>query len=126
MSKKTQMKITRKTNPRIPALISVLKDAARENDAPIWKDMAKRLEKPSRIYAEVNLSKINRHAAENDLVLIPGKVLGAGALGHAVTVAALTFSTTAVDKITNAGGKCMTIEQILEENPAGSGIRIMQ
>lgn len=126
MSKKTQMKITRKTNPRIPALISVLKDAARENDAPIWKDMAKRLEKPSRIYAEVNMSKINRHAAENDLVLIPGKVLGAGALGHAVTVAALTFSTTAVDKITNAGGKCMTIEQILEENPAGSGIRIMQ
>lgn len=126
MSKKTQMKITRKTNPRIPALISVLKDTARENDAPIWKDMAKRLEKPSRIYAEVNLSKINRHAAENDLVLIPGKVLGAGALGHAVTVAALTFSTTAVDKITNAGGKCMTIEQILEENPAGSGIRIMQ
>lgn len=126
MSKKTQMKITRKTNPRIPALISVLKDAARENDAPVWKDMAKRLEKPSRIYAEVNLSKINRHAAENDLVLIPGKVLGAGALGHAVTVAALTFSTTAVDKITNAGGKCMTIEQILEENPAGSGIRIMQ
>jgi large subunit ribosomal protein L18e len=88
--------------------------------------MANRLEKPSRIYAEVNLSKINRHAAENDLVLIPGKVLGAGALGHAVTVAALTFSTTAVDKITSAGGKCMTIEQILEENPAGSGIRIMQ
>ncbi|MCD4807816.1 MAG: 50S ribosomal protein L18e [Methanococcoides sp.] len=126
MSKKTQMKITRKTNPRIPALISVLKDTARENDAPIWRDMAMRLEKPSRIYAEVNLSKINRHAAENDLVLIPGKVLGAGALGHAVTVAALTFSTTAVDKITNAGGKCMTIEQILEENPAGSGIRIMQ
>ena len=126
MSKKTQMKITRKTNPRIPALISVLKDTARENDAPIWRDTAMRLEKPSRIYAEVNLSKINRHAAENDLVLIPGKVLGAGALGHAVTVAALTFSTTAVDKITNAGGKCMTIEQILEENPAGSGIRIMQ
>jgi len=126
MSKKTQMKITRKTNPRIPALISVLKDTARENDAPIWRDMAMRLEKPSRIYAEVNLSKINRHAAENDLVLVPGKVLGAGALGHAVTVAALTFSTTAVDKITNAGGKCMTIEQILEENPAGSGIRIMQ
>lgn len=126
MSKKTQMKITRKTNPRIPALISVLKDTARENDAPIWRDMAIRLEKPSRIYAEVNMSKINRHAVENDLVLIPGKVLGAGALGHAVTVAALTFSTTAVDKITSAGGKCMTIEQILEENPAGSGIRIMQ
>ncbi|WP_135606274.1 50S ribosomal protein L18e [Methanococcoides sp. NM1] len=126
MGKKTQAKISRKTNPRIPSLIAVLKDSARDNDAPIWKDMAKRLEKPNRNYAEVNMSKINRYAAENELVMIPGKVLGAGVLGHAVTVAALGFSTTAVDKITSAGGKCMTIEQVLEENPAGSGIKILK
>ncbi|MGM0771599.1 MAG: 50S ribosomal protein L18e [Halobacteriota archaeon] len=126
MGKKTQVKITRKTNPRIPSLIAVLKDSARENEAPIWRDVAKRLETPGRNYAEVNLSKINRYTAENELVMIPGKVLGAGMLGHAVTVAALGFSATAVDKITNAGGKCMTIEQALEENPAGSGIRIMK
>ncbi|SET04538.1 LSU ribosomal protein L18AE [Methanococcoides vulcani] len=126
MGKKTQAKISRKTNPRIPSLIAVLKDSARDNDAPIWKDMAKRLEKPNRNYAEVNLSKINRYAAENELVMIPGKVLGAGVLGHAVTVAALGFSTTAVDKITSAGGKCITIEQVLEENPAGSGIKILK
>jgi large subunit ribosomal protein L18e len=126
MGKKTQVKITRKTNPRIPSLIAVLKDSARENEAPIWRDVAKRLETPGRNYAEVNLSKINRYTAENELVMVPGKVLGAGVLGHAVTVAALGFSATAVDKITNAGGKCMTIEQALEENPAGSGIRIMK
>jgi large subunit ribosomal protein L18e len=107
-------------------LIAVLKDSARENEAPIWRDVAKRLETPGRNYAEVNLSKINRYTAENELVMVPGKVLGAGVLGHAVTVAALGFSATAVDKITNAGGKCMTIEQALEENPAGSGIRIMK
>jgi large subunit ribosomal protein L18e len=126
MGKRTQVKISRKTNPRVPSLIAVLKDSARENEAPIWRDIAKRLETPGRNYAEVNLSKINRYTAENELVMVPGKVLGAGVLGHAVTVAALGFSATAVDKITNAGGKCMTIEQALEENPAGSGIRIMK
>ncbi|WP_440952582.1 50S ribosomal protein L18e [Methanococcoides sp. FTZ1] len=126
MGKKTQVKISRKTNPRIPSLIAVLKNSARENEAPIWRDVAKRLETPGRNYAEVNLSKINRYAAENEVIMVPGKVLGAGVLGHAVTVAALGFSATAVDKITNAGGKCMTIEQALEENPAGSGIRIMK
>ncbi|AKB84587.1 MULTISPECIES: 50S ribosomal protein L18e [Methanococcoides] len=126
MGKKTQVKISRKTNPRIPSLIAVLKDSARENEAPIWRDIAKRLETPGRNYAEVNLSKLNRYTSENELVMIPGKVLGAGVLGHAVTVAALGFSATAIDKITNAGGKCMTIEQALEENPAGSGIRIMK
>ncbi|MGP8321362.1 MAG: 50S ribosomal protein L18e [Methanosarcinaceae archaeon] len=126
MSRKSQQKITRKTNLRIPALISVLKGASRDNDAPIWKDIAKRLEKPSRQYAAVNMSTINRHSAENEVVIIAGKVLGAGALGHAVTVVALGFSGVASKKINEVGGKCLTIEQMLNESPSGSGIRILQ
>jgi large subunit ribosomal protein L18e len=126
MSKKTQAKITRKTNPRIPQLIDSLKDMARSNDASIWRDMAKRLEKPGRNYAQVNLSKISRYSDENETVIIPGKVLGAGSLGHAVTIVALGFSTTAQEKIANAGGKFMTIEQMMDENPKGSNIKILK
>jgi len=126
MGKKTQTKISRKTNPRIPNLIVVLKEKTRENNAPIWRDIARRLEKPGRNYAEVNLSSINRHADENEVVIVPGKVLGAGMLGHAVTVAALNFSVTAREKIAEAGGRCLTIEQMMDENPKGSGIRILQ
>ncbi|MDW7732492.1 MAG: 50S ribosomal protein L18e [Methanolobus sp.] len=126
MSKKTQVKIVRKTNPRIPKLVSYLKQVSRDNDVLIWKDVAIRLERPRQNYAEVNLSKINRYANENETVLIPGKVLGSGVIGKAATVAALSFSSTAKEKITGLGGKCLTIEQILEENPKGSGIRILQ
>jgi len=126
MSKKTQARISRKTNPRVPKLIQSLKEKTRENDAPIWRDIAKRFEKPGRNYAEVNLSTINRHAGDNEVVLVPGKVLGAGKLGHAVTVAALNFSGTAKEKIADVGGRCLTIEQVLDENPSGSGIRILQ
>ena len=126
MSKTTQVKIERKTNPRTPVLIAALKEGSRQNEAAIWRDVAKRLEKPGRNYAQVNLSKINRYAKDGETVLIAGKVLGAGLLDKAVTVAAYNFSVTAIEKITSLGGKCLTIEQILEENPKGSGIKILQ
>ena len=64
--------------------------------------------------------------SDGETVLIAGKVLGSGLLSKAVTVAAYNFSVTALEKIEEVGGKCLTIEQILEENPKGSGIRILQ
>ncbi len=76
MGKKSLVKLTRKTNPRIVSLILTLKDKANTDTAPIWKDIAKRLEMPSRNYAAVNISKINRHTANDDVLLIPGKVSG--------------------------------------------------
>ncbi|WP_094226509.1 50S ribosomal protein L18e [Methanolobus psychrotolerans] len=126
MSKTTQVKIERKTNPRTPVLISALKEGSRQNEVAIWRDVAKRLEKPGNNYAQVNLSKINRYAKDGETVLIAGKVLGSGLLDKAITVAAFNFSLTAVEKITSLGGQCLTIEQILEENPKGSGIKILQ
>ncbi|WP_407356870.1 50S ribosomal protein L18e [Methanolobus sp. WCC5] len=126
MSKNTKVKIERKTNPRTPVLIAALKEGARQNEVAIWRDVAQRLEKPGRNYAQVNLSKINRYAKDGETVLVAGKVLGSGLLDKAVTVAAYNFSVTAMEKITDLGGKCLTIEQMLEENPKGSGIRILQ
>ncbi|ADI73241.1 ribosomal protein L15 [Methanohalobium evestigatum Z-7303] len=126
MSKKSQKRVAKKTNPRIVELIGLLKETSHTENAPIWKDLAKRLEKPNRTHAEINLSKIDRNTDENEIVLVPGKVLGAGDLGHGVTVAALKISNTAKDKIESVGGKILTIEDILEENPSGSGIKILQ
>ena len=126
MGKKSLVKLSRKTNPRIVSLILTLKERANANSAPIWKDIARRLEMPSRNYAAVNISKINRHTTEDDVLLIPGKVLGAGILDHPVTVAAVTLSDSAVEKIIEAGGKCLSLEEIMEANPKGSGIRIFR
>ncbi|WP_462272626.1 50S ribosomal protein L18e [Methanohalophilus sp.] len=125
MSKKTQNKIERKSDPRVPSLIVSLKEQARQEDAPIWRDIARRLEKPRKNYAEVNLSKLNRNATEDEIVLVPGKVLGSGILKRPVAVAALGFSSSAKGKIAENGGRCITIEEIMNEKPAGSGIRIL-
>jgi len=130
------MRRKRKTNPQINKLIEDLKRIARENSAPIWRDIAKRLEKPRRNYAAVNLSKINRYSSSNDTILVPGKVLSSGTMEKPVTVAALGFSKKAFEKICKCReggkegkgeerGKCITIEELVKNNPKGSGVKII-
>lgn len=115
-----------KTNQRLIRLIDDLKAASRQNGVGLWRDIARRLEKPSRNYAAVNLSKINRHTGSNDVILIPGKVLASGELDHSVTVAALGFSSQAASKILAAGGKCLEIEKLIQEQPKGTGVKILR
>ncbi len=118
-------KALRKSNPGLVALIQELKRAARESGARIWSDIAKRLSKPRANWAEVNLSRLERHASEGDVLVIPGKLLGAGELSKAIKVAAFTASNAARQKVEAAGGKFMDIRQLIHDNPKGSGVRIM-
>jgi len=120
------MKSNRKTNPRVLKLITDLKAQSRDQDVGVWRDIAERLNKPNRHFAEINLSKINRYSRENDVVIVPGKVLGTGNIDHPVTVAALNFSAAAEQLIAGARGRCITIEQLMQLNPTGKGIRILK
>ncbi len=110
--------VTRKT-------IRELKKIARENKAAIWRRIAEELEKPRRQRRAVNISRINRHTKEGDVVVVPGKVLGAGTLDHAVTVAALSFTKTAIDKITGSGGKVIHVLELARSNPTGKNVKII-
>jgi len=116
---------TKKTNPNLVVLIQQLKDAGRINEAPVWRDIALRLEGPARHWAEVNVGKLNRYASENETVIIPGKLLGAGEIAKKVMVAAYRSSGQAREKIEKAGGKSMSIMELVERNPKGSKVRIM-
>jgi large subunit ribosomal protein L18e len=114
-----------KTNPRLTSLIGELQRTAREEEAGVWADVAGRLEKPRRTHAEVNLGRIERYAREDETVVVPGKVLGSGVLEKPVTVAAVDFSGTARTKIEQVGAT-MDIEEIVAENPDGSGVRVIR
>jgi large subunit ribosomal protein L18e len=114
-----------KTNPRLDSLIADLKSAARSSGGEVWSDVAERLEKPRRTHAEVNLGRIDRYAREDETVVVPGKVLGSGALRTDVTVAAVDFSGTAETKIDQVG-ETMKLEQALEQNPEGSNVRVVR
>jgi len=114
-----------KTNPTLIALIQELKKQANENDAPIWKDIASRLEKSSRNWPEVNLDRISRYTGEKETAIIPGKVLSTGNLTKKVSIAAWSFSEKSQEKIKSAGGKYMSIEELLKSNPKGKDVRIL-
>lgn len=120
------MKTMRKTDPNLLLLIEELKRESRELGVAIWRDIARRLEKPNRSWAEVNISRLERYANDGDVIVIPGKLLGAGTLSKKLTVAAYRFSDSASQKIAEAGGRNMTIAELAHENPKGSGVRIMR
>ena len=119
------MPLMAKTNPGLRILIQDLKKKSWENEAPIWRDIAKRLEKPTKQRIVVNLSRIDRYANEGDTVLVPGKLLAAGALTKKVKVAAYNFSQGAVEKVLAAGGECITIETLVDQNPTGNKVKIL-
>jgi large subunit ribosomal protein L18e len=113
------------TNPRLNYLIAELKSTSREAGADVWRDVADRLEKPRRTHAEVNLGRIERYAREEETVVVPGKVLGSGALQKNVTVAAVNFSSSAETKIEQVG-ETVPLEEVLEDNPEGANVRVIR
>jgi len=123
MSRKNRIKAT---NPYLIELIRFLKTKARENEAPIWRDISERLSKPRQGRADVNISQLNRYTKEDEEVIVPGKVLGAGLLDHPVAVAAFAFSDQAKEKILKAKGKCLSIPDLMKANPKGTNVRILR
>ncbi|ABM80391.1 50S ribosomal protein L18e [Hyperthermus butylicus] len=122
------MQTTKRTGPTnilVRMTIRKLRSAAHRNKAPIWRYVAELIERPRRLRIVVNVSKINRYTEPGDVVVVPGKVLGAGSIDHPVTVAALGFSEEAARKIVSAGGRIMHILQLIEENPRGSKVKII-
>lgn len=114
-----------KTNPELLQLVRVLEREGKKLKARIWLDTAERLMRPKRRRIIVNVGHINKHTEENDTIIVPGKVLGDGFLDHPVKVAAFKFSEKAKNRIEAAGGKWMSILDLLRENPKGSNVKII-
>ena len=114
----------KKTNPHLISIIEQLRQVSKEQKVNIWDDIATRLEKPRARYPQVNLEKIQKNIQEKETALIPGKVLGKGVVKK-IDIAAWSFSETAREKITKAGGKCYSLPEILKKNPTGKNIRII-
>ena len=118
-------KRTGPTNPVLSGLIGELKKNSSEQNVNIWKRIAEDLEKPSRRRRVVNLSRINRYTKENEIIVVPGKVLGSGLLDHKLTISAFQFSDGAKEKIEKVGAKIIPLDKLSKENPEGKKIRII-
>ncbi|MBO3802815.1 MAG: 50S ribosomal protein L18e [Candidatus Brockarchaeota archaeon] len=103
-----------------------LRIAGKRGGSRIWPRLAGMLLLPKRRRVRVNVLKINRETSPGESVAVAGKVLGFGDLDHAVTVSAYSFSPAARKKILEAGGRCMSLEEMAEENPRGSNVKIIR
>jgi len=119
------MKRTGPTNPILQSVIQELKKRSNEHSINLWKRVANDLEKPTRQRRVVNLSSISRYTKENEIVVVPGKVLGAGNLEHKLTISAFQFSNGAKEKIERVGAKIIPLLELSKENPSGKGVRII-
>ena len=117
--------VERKSNPVLVELIGHLQKAGRENGAPLWRDIASRLERPSRNWAQVNVSKLEETVGEGENAVIPGKLLGDGEVSKAFTVIAYSASASAKAKVAKAGGKVLTFPEGVKSFPKGQNCRII-
>lgn len=120
------MQSTGPTNPVLRSLVRRLREEGRKRKARVWLELAERLSRPRRSRGEVNLSQLERYAGEGETVVVPGKVLAAGRLTKSLRVAAFRFSAPARRKIAGAGGEALSLVQLLEQNPEGKGLRIVE
>ena len=105
-------------------IVKDLKQASKKNEAPIWSRLAELAMKSSSSRRVVNLTRINKSTKENDVLFVPGKVLGTGNLSHKIILGSFSISTTAAQKIIKNGGKIMKYSDMIKKYPTGKDVII--
>src|SRR3989344_7326463 len=118
------VKRTGPQNLELKKLIDDLKILGNKNKINLWKKVASELERPTRMRRKVNLYKINKYVGDDEIALIPGKVLSLGDLTKKITVAAYQFSDSSKEKI-NSAGKAVSIRELMNHSIKGKRIRII-
>jgi large subunit ribosomal protein L18e len=113
------------TNSRLSETTWILRKAFKNKRAPIWKHLENELANSRSHTSEVNISKLSNVTKEDETIVVPGKILGSGRIGHKLTVCAFSMSQSAAKKINNSGGKIITIEELTQSCPEGKGVRII-
>ncbi|MGI0004101.1 MAG: 50S ribosomal protein L18e [Candidatus Nitrosotenuis sp.] len=106
-------------------MVKDLKTASAKNKAPIWQRLAVMALKPGIAQRIVNVKKINDVTKENDVIVVPGKVLGTGNISHKITICSFSISTSAAQKVLTAGGKIINYSEMISKFPTGKGVRII-
>jgi large subunit ribosomal protein L18e len=113
------------TDGVIADTVWALRMASKSTKAPLWKDMERRLLNARSNRREVNVDKLSKFTQEGDVIIVPGKILGAGNLGHSIIVYAYSMSKLAARKINEAGGQILELRDLIQRYPNGSGVKII-
>jgi large subunit ribosomal protein L18e len=103
----------------------MLRRSFKKTKADIWRALEKEIGGSRSNRREINIRRLSQISKPEEILVVPGKILGAGNLGHKLTVCAFSISENAVRKIITAGGKVITFEDLLSTYPEGKGVRII-
>jgi large subunit ribosomal protein L18e len=90
---------------------------SKKTKQPVWKSASNQILASRKNRPEVNVGSISRNTKEGSRVVVPGKVLGTGDIDHKVTIGAYSFSKEARDKISSAGGACLSLREFADSSP---------
>ncbi|MGC2288465.1 MAG: 50S ribosomal protein L18e [Thermoplasmata archaeon] len=114
-----------KENPELARVIIELRKAARAHKASVWRAAAERLSRPRHQVFPLNVGHLERLAAAQETIVVPGKLLAEGNLTKSLTVGAISYSSEARSKVHAAGGQALSISDLLKSHPDGKGVRLL-
>ncbi|TLX82223.1 MAG: 50S ribosomal protein L18e [Thaumarchaeota archaeon] len=113
------------TNQLVIQMVRELKGASKKNNAPIWSRLAELALKPSSARRTINIGQIDKFVKDNDVIVVPGKVLGTGNISHKITLCSFSMSTTGAKKVLQSGGKILSFSELIKSHPTGKGVVII-
>jgi large subunit ribosomal protein L18e len=105
--------------------IWMLRKAFKNNKSMIWKALEKEFLKSRSGRRQINIQKLNKVTSNGDVIVVPGKILGNGTLGHKLTVYAYSFSETALNKLNESGIEIISLQSLINKYPDGKGVKII-
>ncbi|KAF8822207.1 ribosomal protein RPL18 [Cardiosporidium cionae] len=128
--KKPGRKEVKSPNPYLRLLVKLYQFLARRTSSPFNKVVLKRLIMAKRFKAPLSLSKLSlfMRKKEKNIAVVIGSVTDDIRLLKVpkIRVCALRFSENARNRIVNAGGECLTFDQLAIRYPKGSGCVLLR
>ena len=115
-----QMK--RKLNPEIVETIILAKKNKK------WIEAAGMLASPRRKKLSLNFDEIEKKAEKikENIIVVPGKVLGDGELKKKIKLVALSFSKHAEEKLKKGKADFSTIKDEIKSNPEAKNVKVLK
>ena len=120
---KSKTKVNKQTKRKTSSLI--IQTILIGNKIQKWREIASIISGPRRKRVNKNLSEINDEAKENEIIVVPGKVLSQGEINKKIKIVALQFSEAAKEKLSNSKCDFSTILQEIKHNPEAKNIKIL-
>lgn len=92
-------------NTLVGNIVWTLRKAFKKNKTSIWRSLEHEISKARSIRREVNISRLSSVTKNDEVIVVPGKVLGSGEMDHKLTVCAFSISEMVQRRSPTSAGK---------------------